>query len=328
MNSNLRAVAALLACLSVALAACGGKGSGAEADGDAHAAEAAHGAEGANAGDGDGDGHSEALRLSAAQIANAGIEFASAAPAPVRETLTLYGTIVPNAERVRDVAARFPGVIEAVRVGVGDAVQAGATLATVESNESLRTYAVTAPIAGVVTKRDANTGEQTGDKVLFTVADLSSVWVELSLFPRDIAKIRVGQPVHVRSAEAAVEGEGRIAYVAPIGTSASQTVTARVLLPNAERRWAPGLYVTAQVTLAEAPASVAIRNEALQTLDDRTVVFVQEDHGIEPRPVRLGRRDGTHSEVLEGLTAGERYATANSFVLKSEMGKGEAEHGH
>lgn len=325
MNTNLRALAALLSCIAVA--ACGGRGADAEAAKDEHAAETAHAA-GEQHGDDPDAGHAEGIKLSEAQIRNAGLEFASAGPAPIRETLTLYGTIVPNAERVRDVTARFPGVIESVKAAVGDAVKAGATLATVESNESLRSYAVAAPIAGVITKRDANAGEQTGDKVLFTVADLASVWVELSLFPRDLAKIRVGQAVRVRSAEAALEGVGRVAYIAPIGTSASQTVTARVLLPNAERRWAPGLYVTADVTLAEAPAAVVVKNEALQTLEKRTVVFVQEDHGIEPRPVRLGRRDPTHSEVLEGLKAGERYATANSFVLKSELGKGEAEHEH
>lgn len=322
MNVTLRAITALLFGLTVTLSACGRGGVSAEAAKDEHGAEEAH------EGESEESGHAEAMKLSAAQIQNAGLVFAAAGPAPIRETLTLYGTIVPNAERVRDVTARFPGVIESVKVAVGDAVKAGATLATVESNESLRSYAVTAPIAGVITKRDANTGEQSGDKVLFTVADLSSVWVELSLFPRDVAKIRVGQRVHVRSADAAMESEGRVAYIAPIGASASQTVTARVLLPNAERRWAPGLYVTADVTLAEAPAAVVVRNEALQTLEDRSVVFVQEDHGIEPRAVRLGRRDPASSEVLEGLAAGERYATTNSFVLKSELGKGEAEHAH
>jgi cobalt-zinc-cadmium efflux system membrane fusion protein len=320
MTIYVRMLAASLVSLSVTIAACGGNGTEAEAAKSAPAAQESPGPE-AKPGE-----HAETIKLSETQIRNAGLEFAAAEAGPIRETLALYGTIVPNAERVRDVTARFPGVIEAVNVAVGTAVKPGTPLATVESNESLRSYAVTAPIAGVVTKRDANTGEQTGDKVLFTVADLSSVWVELSLFPRDVAKIRVGQPVQVRSAEAAIQGEGRIAYVAPIGASASQTVTARVLLPNPDRRWAPGLYVTADVTLAEAPATVVVRNEALQTVADRTVVFVQEDEGIEPRAVRLGRRDPSYSEVIDGLKSGERYATTNSFVLKSELGKGEAAH--
>lgn len=266
------------------------------------------------------------ITLTPEQIEAAGIGLAQAGPARIRSSLPLYGVIAPNAERVREVAARFPGVIRSVEKKVGDTVRQGETLATVESNESLQTYPVVAPLAGVVTARNANPGEQTGDKALFTVADLSTVWVELSLFPRDVGKVRVGQAVRVRSAEAGLSADGKVVYVAPVGSAASQTLTARVLLDNAGRRWAPGLYVTAEVTLAETEVPLAVRNEALQTLDGRSVVFVQEQTGFAPRPLTLGRSDGEHSEVLEGLATGETYVTRNSFILKAELGKGEAAH--
>ena len=77
-------------------------------------------------------------------------------------------------------------------------------------------------------------------------------------------------------------------YVAPFGQAANQTLTARVLLDNPERRWAPGLYVTADVTLAETTVPLAIRNEAVQTLEGRSVVFVQGAEGFEPRDVAAG----------------------------------------
>ncbi|WP_129645033.1 efflux RND transporter periplasmic adaptor subunit [Peristeroidobacter agariperforans] len=266
------------------------------------------------------------VELTPEQIQAAGIVVAEAGPATIRETLPVYGVIAPNAERVRDVAARFPGVILAVTAKVGDAVRAGETLATVESNESLQSYAVVAPLNGVVTARQANPGEQTGEKVLFTIADLSSVWVELSLFPRDMTKVRVGQTVQVASNDTGLRADGKIIYVAPFGSSANQTLTARVLLDNADRRWAPGLYVSARVTLGENPVPLVVRNEALQTLDNSNVVFVHARQGFEPRPVRIGRADGQLSEVTEGLRAGERYAAANSFILKAELGKGSAEH--
>src|SRR5262245_34070953 len=129
------------------------------------------------------------VRLTDEQVKNAGIVLAQAGPASIRETLPLYGVIVPNAERVRDVTARFPGAIRTVSAAIGDAVRQGQTLATVESDESLQTYAIVAPLAGIITARNANAGEQTGDKVLFTVADLSTVWVEIALFPRDVGKV-------------------------------------------------------------------------------------------------------------------------------------------
>ena len=202
----------------------------------------------------------------------------------------------------------------------------GQLLATVESDESLESYAILAPLAGVITARNANPGEQSGNRALFTVADLSTVWVELSLFPRDVAKIQLGQSVRVRSADAGLSADGKLVYVAPFGSRSNQTLTARVLLDNAGRRWAPGLYVSADVTLAVSPVPLAIRAEAVQTIDEASVVFVRDDEGFKPRPVRLGRNDGEQIEVLEGLSAGETYATANSFVLKAELGKGEAGH--
>ena len=289
----------------------------------AQAATAAHaGEEGAAS---EEEGHVE---LTADQIKAAGLELVPAGPMQIRDVLPLYGVVAPNAERVFEVKARYPGSIDSVARKIGDPVRQGDTLATLESTASLRSYNVVAPIAGVITVRNANSGEQTGDRTLFTVADLSTVWVEVSLFPRDTPKVKVGQRARISSSDNGLAGEGRVVYVAPFGSSSSQTLTARVLLDNADRRWAPGLYVNAELTLAEQPVPIAIKNEAIQTLEGRSVVFVQNEHGFEARTVGIGRSDSVHSEVVDGLRSGEVYVTRNSFILKAELGKGEAEHGH
>jgi len=313
MHKNILISAAILLA-ALAVAACG----------DSTPTEAAHPDEHAHADEEEG-GH---ISLTPEQIKAAGISLMQAGPARIRESLPLYGVIAPNAERLRDVAARFPGVIRSVAKKIGDPVREGETLATVEANESLQTYAVTALLSGVVIARSANPGEQTGDKTLFTVADLSTVWVELSLFPRDVAKVRVGQSVRVKSNEAGLEAVGTVVYVAPFGQTANQTLTARVLLDNPEFRWAAGLYVTAEVTLAETSVPLAIRHAAVQTLEGRSVVFVQGDAGFAAREVALGHSDGEYSEVVSGLKAGDTYAARGSFILKAELGKGEAEHEH
>ncbi|HKS56566.1 MAG TPA: efflux RND transporter periplasmic adaptor subunit [Steroidobacteraceae bacterium] len=304
----------LLILAAVAIGGCGGSGPATQTT----AAPAADDEHAESAGD--------RVKLTAEQISTAGIVVADAGPAAIRETLPVYGVIAPNAERVRDVGARFPGIIRNVAKKIGDPVRQGEKLATIESNESLQTYAVVAPLDGVVTARNANPGEQSGEKVLFTVADLSTVWVELSLFPRDIAKVRVGQTARVKSSDTGLSADGKIVYVAPFGSSTNQTLTARVLLDNAERRWAPGLYVTAEIALSQSEVPLAIRSEALQTFEGATVVFVHDEDAFEARPVRTGRTDGQWSEVTEGLKAGERYAAANSFIVKAELGKGAAEH--
>lgn len=311
----------MILALALMLAACGGNESPATAEASMTKPEAEH-AEGEHAEEG------EHVELSADQIAAAGLELAVAGPANIHETLPLYGTIVPNAERTREVAARYAGVVRTVTRRIGDPVRQGETLATVEADESLQTYAVTAPLSGVVTARNTNPGEQTGDKPLFTVADLSTVWVELSLFPRDAGKVRVGQRVRVANPDTGSSAEGEVIYIVPFGRAESQTLTARVLFDNADRRWAPGLYVTAAVLLDESSVPLAIRSEALQTLEGRSVVFVQTDDGFAPRAVELGRSDGEHAEVVSGLEPGVRYVAKNSFILKAELGKGEAEHGH
>lgn len=270
----------------------------------------------------------EVLKLSADARQAAGLVIVPAGPAELIESLPLYGVVRPNAERVRSVTARFPGVVRSVEVKLGDSVRQGAPLARIESNESLQVYTLNSPLSGVVTERFTNPGEQAEGQPLFTVADLSSVWVELSLFPRDRARVQPGQAVRVQAGDGVAPGEGRLVFVSPLGSSNTQSLSARVLLDNRDGRWTPGLYVQGEVAVAESRAALAVPAEAVQVLEGRPAVFVETTSGFEVRPVRTGRGDGAQVEILAGLAAGEPVVAAGSFVLKAELGKGEAEHGH
>ncbi|MEJ0098768.1 MAG: efflux RND transporter periplasmic adaptor subunit [Pseudomonadota bacterium] len=264
------------------------------------------------------------IELNAAQLQQSGIALAQAGPASLRDALPLYGTVTPDAERVREVAARYPGLIRTVSHKVGDSVREGDVLATVESNESLQTYQVRAPIAGLISERNAKVGEQATEKPLFVVVDLSSVWVELSLFPRDAAKVHAGQSASIRSPINDQVAEGKVTYVGPFGSRSNQTLTARVEIRNPRNLWTPGLYVNGEITLAERSAALVIEKSAVQILEGKPAVFVQEDGGFIARPVKLGRSDGTHAEILEGLAPGQHYVSTNSYVLKAELLKNEA----
>lgn len=268
-------------------------------------------------------------RISDAAAKQVGIVTATAGPATIRERLPLYGTVRPNAERVREVVARFPGYVKTVGKAIGDTVAKGEVLATVESNESLQTYPVLAPMAGTVTAREADPGEQAGSEVLFSITDLATVWIELSLFPADVARVRAGQKVEVASVDGRLRGVGAIDLVGALGQSASQTLTARVTLPNPDRQWTPGLFVNGTVELGADPVPVAVALGAIQTLDGATTLFVPVDGGYAPRNVTLGRSDDARVEIVDGLKAGEAYVSAGSFVIKAELGKAglEAEEG-
>jgi cobalt-zinc-cadmium efflux system membrane fusion protein len=263
---------------------------------------------------------------------SAGIKTATAGPGVVRETLALYGTIQPNAERVRNVVARFPGPIRRVAKQIGDRVNAGETLATVESNESLQIYTVTAPIAGVITQRHANPGEVADNDPLFVIADFDSVWAELTVFIRDRAQIRAGQRVHIAAADGEQTADGDIAVIAPAkaGDAASglQGFVARVPLANTDARWTPGLFVAATVTVGEVQAPLVVANSALQTFRDFPVVFAQVGTTYEVRMLQLGRTDGRVTEVLGGLQPGTVYVTENSYLVKADIEKSGASHDH
>ena len=263
-----------------------------------------------------------------AEIAESfGLATELAGPATIRETVPVYGRIVPNRERVRHVSARFGGVIESVAVSSGDTVIKGQTLATVESNESLKSYAITAPIGGIVTERVANPGEQTGGRALFTVMDTASLWAELAVFPSARARVRSGARVMIRATAATAAVAGLIARISPVA-GPNQAVTARVVLDNADGALVPGMHVTADIQIAEHAAALAVKREGLQSFRDFTVVYAQIGDDYEVRMLELGRQDAERVEVLSGLVPGTRYVTTNSYLVKADIEKSGASHDH
>jgi cobalt-zinc-cadmium efflux system membrane fusion protein len=270
----------------------------------------------------------EHAEISAAAAVAAGIKISETGPADIAQTLSAYGSIQPNAERVRNIVARFPGLVKTVVKAAGDSVAAGEVLATVESNDSLQTYAIKAPITGVVIQRNVNPGEAVNEQALFTVADLSSVWVELALFSRDLAQVKVGQNVQVRAVDGELHGDATIVGLSALGSAATQSVTARAVLNNAQRQWTPGLYVVGEIRLNMQRVPLAVLSAALQTLDGKTVVFIASGEDYTARAVEVGRSDGRFTEIRAGLQAGERYVSANSFTVKADIEKAGAGHAH
>lgn len=271
--------------------------------------------------------HEGRVRIAGDMASASGVKVAEAGTGAIRQTIALYGVIRPNAHAQRDVSARYPGIVRSVEVRVGDAVTAGQRLATIESNESLQVYAVHAPIAGTITQRHADPGEGVGDQALFEVADFSSVWAQLTVFPRDRARLAAGQRVDVTGADGVARGVGRIGYVSPLGTD-GQALVARVELDNRDGAWTPGQFVDARVSVAQAPAPVVVPLGALQRFRDWDVVFVVEGDAYQAQPVTLGRRDDENVEVTAGLAPRARVVVANSFLVKADVEKSGASHDH
>jgi cobalt-zinc-cadmium efflux system membrane fusion protein len=261
----------------------------------------------------------ERTMISADAARAAGVETATAGAGVIRETITLHGTVVLDPQRVYRLRPRFDGVVREMRRRLSESVRAGEVVAIVEANDSLQRYDIVAPADGIVVARDANPGMQVGDEPILTIGDLSTVWVELAAFQHDLGRIAAGLPVVVRDVDGHQQADGRVDSVAAVGSPASQSMTVRVVLQNGDGRWRPGLFVSGEIVVAETPVAVVVKRVALQTLGGRTVVFEQDGERYEVRPVVVDRRDAEHVEVREGLIAGARYVTTNSYVVKADI---------
>lgn len=194
---------------------------------------------------------------------------------------------------------------------------------------SLNRFEVRAPFDGTVVDKHIAQGEAVKeDTSIFTLSDLGIVWAEFNVAPKDLETVRVGQRVVVTSSASERRVEGVVSYVGALLGEQTRTAKARVTLTNPQGAWRPGLFVTVAVLGEAQPVPLAVPAEAVQTEGQASVVFRATPEGFEPVPVRLGRSDGRHSEVLAGLKLGDRIAVANAFVLKSELGKGAAGHEH
>lgn len=255
----------------------------------------------------------------------AGLTTAVAGAGKLQQQLKLYGQLLPDPNQVRQLKARFPGVIRALKVRLGSQVSAGETLAIIEANESLRSYNITAPISGVVIERNGNEGEITGEQALFTIADYGQLSVNLPVFAQDASRVQLGQKLQIVSAGQTASGHIEALLPASPG---SPILTARAALDNSHQQWTPGTWVDAAITLAEVPVALRVDNRALQGFRDWQVVFIQVGDIYEIRPLQLGQSDGQFSQVLGGLNVGDTYVVDNSYLLKADLEKSGASHDH
>ncbi|HGY9627952.1 TPA: efflux RND transporter periplasmic adaptor subunit [Pseudomonas putida] len=190
-------------------------------------------------------------------------------------------------------------------------------------------YELRAPFDAVVVEKHLTVGEVVDETSnAFTLSDLSRVWATFAVTPGDLGRVTTGRNVTVSAPDLGAEVQGKVNYVGNLLGEQNRAATARATLANPDGAWRPGLFVTIAVNIERFDAAVVVPEAALQTWEEQTVVFARTEEGFEARPVKTGRRDAGQVEITEGLAAGTQVAAAGSFVLKSELGKGSAEHSH
>ena len=200
---------------------------------------------------------------------------------------------------------------------------------TEEVDVDLTKYAMRAPLSGTVVTRHLTRGESVPtDREAFIIADVSIVWVDISIYAHDLERVEAGQKVTIIT-DGGVEVEGSIAFVAPDVSEETRTANARVVLENTTMRLRPGMFVTARIALVDEPADLRVPATALQVHEGQDVVFVRNEDGkLRPQPVTLGRRNGSYVEVLAGLRIGDTVVTEGAFVVKSQLAKSKFDDGH
>lgn len=271
------------------------------------------------------EAHEGRVKIAADIAEKAGIRTAVAGPGILEQHIPLYGRLVTPPAQTARLRARFPGVATAVNATVGDAVKRGDVLAQIESNESLQTYSLRAPLDGVVQSRTVNVGEVTGDEPLFVVMDIRQLWAEFKVFPDQRHSIKTGQHIHIR--------HGDHHHTSPIlsinpGPDEKPYVLARAALPNIDQHAVAGDLVQGAAVIEDLEVPLLVDKRALQSFRDWTVVFIQVGDVYEMRPLRLGRSNDQFVEVLDGLQAGDRYVVENSYLIKADLEKSAAAHDH
>src|SRR5215203_22198 len=262
-------------------------------------------------------------------VKSSGIVIETAGPAKIKTTIKVNGRVIPNEDHMTHVIPRYPGIVRKINKRLGDAVAKDEVVAVVESNESLQSYEVKSSIAGTVIQKDVTQGEFVKEgEAIYTVADLGTVWVDLNVHRKDFDKLKIGEAVTIFAGEGMTNATGTVSYISPFGAEDTQTMLARVELPNPQGVWRPGLFVTGEIIVEEAEVPLAVKASALQTFRDWDVVFMQDGSMFEIAILELGRRDNEWVEVISGLSAGQKYVGENSFIIKADIGKSGATHDH
>jgi cobalt-zinc-cadmium efflux system membrane fusion protein len=270
----------------------------------------------------------ELIKLGPDEIEELGIQVEKASSGVIRKYIEVPGEIVVNEDTKSHLSARFPGTVKAVYKKLGDVVKKGEVLALIESNESLTPYQLKSPHNGVIIAKNIAPGEFLQEGVAMTVANLTDVWVNLSIYQIDLPKVKAGQEVLISQGHGLPETEATIRYVSPFVDEATRTAIAQIVLPNHGGIWRPGLFITGKIAVSQKKVPLRIKRSALQQVEGKTSIFLQTHEGFSPTPVQLGELNGLYAEVRDGLTPGDKYVVQNSFVLKAELDKEAFGDGH
>lgn len=237
-----------------------------------------------------------------------------------QEALTARAAFLEAESELR----RAEQTLRLMGLSVGQMGQAGSSLSPVSS-----------PFDGTVVEKEANLGEMVSpEKKLFTVADLSQVWIWIDVFEKDLRGVHADDEVSLQvDAYPGATFDGKVSFLTGSVDAATRTVRARVDVNNADGRLRPGMFARIRLTDPHVPAAgpgvPVVPESALQRQREEHAVFVPDgERRYRRREVKIGRKSGDFVEILEGLKPGERVVVKGVFLLASEAAKESMGGGH
>ncbi len=189
------------------------------------------------------------------------------------------------------------------------------------SGQAQSTFALTAPFAGTVIQKKATIGELgSPSDAIFTIADLSKVWIEANLTDQLVSKVRTGAAAIVTVG--AYPGErfnGRVAYIANVLDKDSRTIAARIEVPNKDGRLKPEMFASASIATGGQVEAISVPDTAIVLLQGQPTVFVNEQGGFESRAVETGEKLAGRTVITSGLKAKEQVVASGAYALKARL---------
>lgn len=272
-------------------------------------------------GDGEEEGEETVSRIKDQLSKEVGIVTAKGLPAHLNQTVSVFGKLRPIPEHTYQVHARFSGIIKSINYSIGDTVNKNQLLAVIESDQSLETYKIRSPGSGLIVDRHGNVGESTGGRELFKIGNFETLWVDFQVYPTQQSKVKAGQTVQIIVGENLVSA--KIDQVLP--ASNKPFLIARANLNNKDNALSPGMLAKGKISTRILNIDLAVKKDAVQELGGRVGVFVKEGEVYEFNPLILGQSDDLYYEVIDGLENGADYVVKNSYLIKADILKSEAE---
>lgn len=197
-----------------------------------------------------------------------------------------------------------------------------------EPDANIARYIMRSPMDGVVISRHLVRGELVStEREAFVIANLSSVWIDISVYASDIPVVRAGQQV-ILETETGEKAAGSISFVTPDVSEKTRTAKARVILKGNSSKFRPGMFIKASIAISQSGVAIRVPKSAIHVQDGKTVVFANEEGAFKPRRVTVGRQNDHYAEITQGLKPGDTFASEGSFLIKAQLSKASFGDGH